>query len=385
MNWDLTADELELTRNKINAINVKAAKRGLSGRLEVVSEKIEISRDIAGIEIKEIVYRTSVQGEPPKHNGWSFLASLEWIETGVIVSNVPGAPMIDRSKLEPNKCDHCGYYRNRKATYVVSDGNRQLQVGSTCMKDFLGWDGSVVLITEKDIEQEIGGFYGTGSRDFLTESVLAVAWACVTELGYVRSSEPGATRDAVAAVLSPVVTKWNREIKERIGPIAGQAVPMAQRLREFILSDEFWGNSDYVLNLKTMCAAETAQARHLGFLASVPQAYAKHLERSFIKQRASEALANEWVGTEKEKLTLNVKIRAIRWIQDDFNPYGGSKPLYTFLSDTGHTFKWFASRAAFGEEVTPEDGEFFSIQGSVKKHEDYKGLKSTVLTRCKKV
>lgn len=391
MGYLLTPDELAATQEKIDAINAKAAKKGLSGRLEVNSTEITVKSDIAGIEVSEIRFETTITGEPPKHNGWVFLASLDWVETSngasVIVNAAPGAPTVDRDALELNKCDHCGINRYRKGTYVVKNETtgEQLQVGSSCIKDFLGWSGTVAFISEDDCDREISGICGSGTVEYTTESVLAVAWACVTTFGYIRSGEPGSTRDAVSEVMYPVENKRNRAIKERIRPVAAEALSMAQKLREFILSNDFWGDSDYVLNLKTFCAAEWVSPRYLGYLASVPQAYAKHLERTFIKQRKQDALVNEWVGEPADKLTLKVKVVAVRWIEDNYNPYGGSKPLYTMVSDTGHTFKWFASRDAFGEDVTPEGEDFFTIKATVKKHEEWNELKSTVLTRCKKV
>ena len=164
MAYLLTAEALEATREKIDKINAKASKKGLSGRLEVIAEETTVTHDIAGIPVEEILYSTTITGEPPKHNGWVFLATLEWVETGVIVRAVPGAPAADRSKFEPNKCDHCGTFRRRNETYVVLNEKtgEQLQVGSTCLKDFLGWSGTVVLLTDVDNWRVISGYLNFG-------------------------------------------------------------------------------------------------------------------------------------------------------------------------------------------------------------------------------
>lgn len=383
MSYLLTRDELEATRAKIDAINAKAARKGLSGRLEVTATETVVKRDVAGIEASEIRFQTSITGEPPKHNGWVFLASLEWIETGVITRNVPGATaLVDREALTPGHCDHCGYNRRRKTTYVVlnEETGKQVQVGSSCLKDFLGWSGSVVFFTEDEISGEIGGCSGWGTPEYTTETILAVAWACVTTFGYFRSREEGATASTVWTVLGAKENKYTREVKEKIRPIAKEAIPMARKLREFVLSDEFRGDSDYVLNLKTYCAAEYNTARSFGFLASVPQAYARHLDRTFKKEKERADTVNEWVGNKGDKVALNVKIKVVTWIPDNYT--GGAKPLYTFVTDTGHTFKWFASRTAFGDDVTEE---FFPITATIKGHEEWQNNKSTLLTRCKKV
>ena len=381
--WTLTRDELEATKAKIEKINAIASKKGLSGRLTVDATEVTVKRDVAGIEVSEVRWETKITGEPPRHNGWVFLASLEWIETGVITRNAPGAKvMVDRDALKPGHCDHCGYNRRRKTTYVVlnEETGEQVQVGSTCLKDFLGWTGSVVFFTDDEIREEVSGCSGWGTPEFTTESILAVAWACVTTFGYVRSREEGATASKVWEVMGARENKYNRELKAKIRAVAKDALPMAQKLLEFILSDEFRGDSDYVVNLKTYCAAKYNTARSFGFLASVPQAYARHLDQTFKREKEREGTVNEWVGSEKDKITLNVKIKVVSWIPDYYS--GGVKPLYTFITDTGHTFKWFASRAAFGEDVTEE---FFPINATIKGHEEWKGQKSTVITRCKKI
>lgn len=383
MSYQLTLEALEATREKIEKINAKASKKGLSGRLEVIAEEITVTHDVAGIPVEEILYSTTITGEPPKHNGWVFLATLEWVDTGVIVRAVPGAPTADRSKFEPNKCDHCGTYRRRNETYVVrnEETGEQLQVGSTCLKDFLGWSGSVAFLTDEDCDREISGYLNFGSPVYTTESILAVAWACVTTFGYQKAHEDNPTKATVYTVIAARENKYNRELKARIAPVAKDAIPMAQKLREFILSDEFRGDGDYVQNLKTYCAADTNTARSFGFLASVPQAYARHLERTFKRESENANRKNEWVGTLKQRQTFKVKVKTVKWVPNDFDPYGGSQALYTLITEDGYTLKWYTATAKLGEDVTPDDQDFFPIKATVVKHTEWEGYKSTRVNR----
>jgi hypothetical protein len=46
--------------------------------------------------------------------------------------------------------------------------------------------------------------------------------------------------------------------------------------------------------------------------------------------------------------------------------------------DSGVVVKWFASNNALGEDT----GVRVTLRGTVKEHDEYKGIKSTVLTRC---
>lgn len=77
--------------------------------------------------------------------GWTFLATLdhELGEDNTIIRAVPGTegqlPVDYRHR--GNACDHCKRSQARKQTYVCKhDDGRLMQVGSTCIRDFLGHD-----------------------------------------------------------------------------------------------------------------------------------------------------------------------------------------------------------------------------------------------------
>jgi hypothetical protein len=377
MEWYLTPDEFKLTEAKIAKVNERATKKGFTGKLELTGEKLEKTRDVSGFTVTEIVYRTTITGEAPCYNGWTFLAALDWTESGgLIVRTAPGIDTINRDGIEYGKCDHCHVNRYRKTSYVISNGERQLQVGSSCIKDFLGWNALPVFLSESDVSEEISGTCGSGLRTFTTDTVLAVVWACVTQFGFVRSMEPGSTRDAAMDVLDPF-NKHSRELAERIRPLAKDAAPMAVKLREWVLSSDFGGDTEYVHNLKVLCAEDTVTFKHFGLLASVPQAYARWQEKTFIREREKANTVNEWLGKPKDKLTLNVRIKAVRFIHGEY----GTTTLYKMVTDTGHMVEWFSSNGAFGDDETEE---FFTINGTVKKLGEFGGQKSTVLTRCRK-
>lgn len=111
---------------------------------------------------------------------------------------------------------------------------------------------------------------------------------------------------------------------------------------------------------------------------SAPQAWAKSRERSLIKQRENDEIVNEFLGEIGDKLELPVTLKSIRFIDGDW----GTTSLYSFVTDDGHLVKWFSTR------VVLKDGDVdkaITILGTVKKHDEYNGTKSTILTRCRVV
>lgn len=381
--------QLLATQEKLNKINARAEKKGLAGTLTLTfQEVIEVEVDeTTKIRTERVMYDVEIIGNAPAFNGWEFVAKLDWdANAGLIVRSIPGAVKVDRESLRQGWCDHCRTTRQRLVTYVVreSETGRQIQVGSSCLKDFTGQYTTIAFPELKGDDEEGGFFGGSGEREYTPLTVLAVAWACVKLEGFKPASSFGSTtKGDVRTALSPSKSKHDREWAATIAPLADEAQGKAKELLAFILSDDFAGDSDYVLNMKAVAAGKMVSGRNIGLLASAPQAWAKFQERTLIREReASVYAASEFIGTAPDKAkgikgsreTLTVTIKAIKYLDSDY----GSTTLYTMITDEGNVVKWFASNDTLGEDVNAR----FIIKGTVKKHDTWEGMKSTALTRC---
>ena len=165
--------------------------------------------------------------------------------------------------------------------------------------------------------------------------------------------------------------------------LASSTASQRSPIKAFILSDEFSGTSTYVDNLKVAAAAEYVEARQIGLLASAPRAYTRHLETAAERQakqarwEAEKAAkkVSDYLGSEGDKLKVEVTVNSVRHIAGDY----GTTHLFTMTTAEGNIVKWFASNEVL------EEGQTVTLQGTVKKHDDYNGTKSTVLTRCKEI
>ena len=402
--WALSVGEYHATVEKVAKINARAAKRGFTGRLEVVGTRREetSTNQYTGIETTRVVVDTRIAGEAPQYNGWKFLARVDtiWVKDGkstFTIATAPGVEHVDRSAVRPGHCDHCDTTRERKNTYLVQnvETGEVKNVGSTCIKDFLGWSATVVFYSESDLGEEIDGLGfggGYGEQYYSVETILATAHAAIRAFGWVPSSSPEwgsqPTAGRVRFALNPPtrLTDQDRAELETLRTYANEANERAAVVRAFVLSDEFAGTSTYVDNLKVAASLESVSSKQVGILASAPQAYIRHLETA-VEREAREAL---WaaekaakagsdflapIGT--KKVRVEGTISSIRYIPGDF----GTTVLYTILTVDGNVVKWFASREALGEE----EGREVVIEGTVKDHDEYNGIKSTILTRCKEV
>src|SRR5699024_7957357 len=117
---------------------------------------------------------------------------------------------------EPGRCDHCGKYRDRNTTYLVTspDTGQTLQVGASCMEAFLRikpkglWTLGLGADDLHDDDQppQAATTQVTDTRELPANALIA------TDMGkrYVskpRAAERGAspTADRIAHLFSPVI------------------------------------------------------------------------------------------------------------------------------------------------------------------------------------
>lgn len=381
--FTISPAELEATRAKFDKINARAVRRGFTGRLvlDVQGPRTVSQTGESGLPVEIVVYDVTVTGEAPRYNGWRLLAALDWDpHAGLITRCAPGVDTIDRTNLRKEWCDHCETRRSRRKAYLVGDDDgSQMQVGSSCLKDFLGHHASVVFESEESVSEQLFGELMVGGREeaFSTDTVLGVAWACIKTFGWVPSSHHAdiPTRDRVHAVLHPH-TRADREMAAALSPLIAHLGDKAAEVRAFITSDDFSGASEYVVNLKAIIGADYVSPRNFGLLVSAPQAWARHHEQNLLRIAHREAAQNsKHVGAKGDKIERELTLTTIRYIPGTF----GTTSLYTFTDVDGNIFKWFSSN----DVLEDREGGTFTIRGTVKEHDEYRGAKQTVLTRCR--
>ncbi len=117
--------------------------------------------------------------------------------------------------------------------------------------------------------------------------------------------------------------------------------------------------------------------RNVGMLVSAPQAWARHLEKTLVRE-AKTITPSEWVGSEGDKIKVDLTIENVSF----FEKHYGVTVLYTMRDAAGNIFKWFASREALGDVVV---GKTVTLVATIKKHNVFQGVKETVVTRAKAV
>jgi len=102
------------------------------------------------------------------------------------------------------------------------------------------------------------------------------------------------------------------------------------------------------------------------------EAAAGSIERT--EMRKAEGAASEYVGDIKERIEFEAYVIGVYGTDGMY----GHTDIVKFKDGNGNLFTWFAS-----DYVTVEHGDRMTIKGTIKKHEMYRDVKYTYLTRCK--
>lgn len=391
----LTAADVAATRAKIDKINTRAVRRGFTGRYELHTEPVNQQLTLPdGSTVDGIMWRSKLTGSAPCYAGWRFVARFRREGDSYLVHPFPGIER-DWAKLTPRaeRCEHCQTRRARARMFLLEradDPGVSRMVGSSCVKDFLGWTGSLVFQDSAELEEELewaGAFGRGGAREWSVESVLAIAVAMVGQYGWAPASAgSSSTAEQVRGLLAAAQDFADARTADTQAVAAGavecQAQPVrskrspaartARKILRYVASREFDASSAYGHNLRVACAAEYATQRMVGLLCSAVPVWQSHLEdlTRADTETAGPARASQHVGVVGEKITLTVRIDRVIVVEDHYSFYERSKPIYLMSTLDGDVIKWSASRFALDGEV----GDTITITGTIKAHSQYQPM-----------
>lgn len=365
--WVVDPRDAQASLLKAEKIIARANKKGLDGGFTV---RLDDSNGLS-----EIV----LTGEPYRKNGWVFVASVELLPNGEkIVKKSPyyEGPDVDESLLEGDVCQHCNVKKRRKVQIVIeNDSGERMILGSTCVKDFLGWNYSPVFSVEpEELKEKITGGYEAFHEPIV--EVLSVALAVKELYGFQSASADSEGMSTKAHVLKFLQGGRfiDRDVEELLrrkdfSVEAGELIRMVEE-------DAVDADNDYLRNMRAAFTGEEAYESTVGLIvSSILMAERKKARDADAEARAkaNADIVDELYAPVGSKVEVSVKCVG----QTDFETSYGFTTLYTFVGDN-YRFKWFSS-----SEHDLETGADYRLKGTVKQLNEYNGQVSTVLTRCK--
>jgi len=383
--WFLTGEEVAATRTKLAKLHQRATAKGFTGRIDLTA--VPATRhyhSAGGLDVTEHGFDVTLTGEPPRYGGWRFVAAVDHTDGGTILRYPPGAdPTVANDQVRPGECDHCHTHRPRRSTVLVAndDTGHLLQVGRSCLKDFLGHNTLPVLLTVDDVAGDLGRGGGSPAA-WDTDTVLAYAWASVQAFGWTPSSslDPRRppTRDVVRAALAG--GRADADLRAALAPHLAEAPTQAPLIRQELLAT-LADPAGYQANLTAALRSDTVEARHLGLAVSAIPAHQRLLaDRQRAQAREQAAAVVEHVGTVGDKVTLTGTVTTALRVDG----YTHRSPDQVMLVvDCGTAVVKATTAAAWAYEI--QVGDPLTVAGTVKAHTEWRGLKQTVLSRPKKI
>lgn len=393
MRYTIHEGNLDAMRKKVTHIQNKCKKYGCDFVFEETGEEFREEQDEYGN--RHITRYIIVEAEGKAIvGGWEYVASLEHTDKGNIIKTaVNDVEIPDRYYHCKPVCEHCKTSRARKSTYIVRSTytGTYKQVGKSCLCDFThGLDVSVISAYEnlfaelEEAKKFEGGYYKSCIK---TEDYLRYAAETVRHFGYTKKSdcERGTSSRALGYYRLKEgfrVSKMDEaKYKAEMDAVGFDAESDAAR--ELVTNALTWletqeETSNYIHNLKTVCALEYQNTKNLGILASLFPAYDKDLERqAMLEAQTKIGRMSDYVGEVGERIDVNV---AKMVLLTSWECQWGIMERYKITDTDGNVYTWKTSES-FKFEHSIE--KIRTLKGTVKDHTEFRGTKQTELTRCK--
>lgn len=389
------AEDVAAIEAKLVKLAKKAGKLGvkvpsLSVVREFVQEEDGISVLFAEIEIDCEVIRVA--------GNWLFVASLETVDRvdGVPRNKVNGPRLSEedhkRYMTQEQNCDHCHHNRRRNKTFIVKsvESGETKQVGSTCLKEFLGIDPADLLNSWglfDGIDSLVDGCRGKAPERFWKlEYVGPVILSIVSKNGFVSRSmcvysNLVPTCQTIADYYNPPINNakayaawkaWHDEMEpteEQIKLFEQIRGRLEDRILDKYLNDP-QSLDGFAFKLGIMLNRGGVNYSDFQVIAAAVNREAGNIAKEIVK--ASKVRVDAFYPCEVgDKIQVEAAIEMVR----ECKSFYGSSLLVKFLTADGFTFSTFYSGR--NEAFTP--GETVTIKGTVKRLEDSPKYGKTVL------
>lgn len=412
--------KLDGLRERIAKLNKKAAKLGTEPIALTVSDEHDqtVTReslvdqetaDIYGpVEGSTYVERVvdftfvTVDGQAPLIEGFVFVATLdheadEGADEGVAIRRAPvgtrlvnligeeAAAAVESADLTAYRharpdCDHCGYNRRRKQTYVLYEveTGKLVQLGTTCVKDFIPGAHNPERVAAwaewlEGLYRDLGmggddGFgegSGGGRIAVRTVDFLANVAAVIKERGWqsrwIKSGYGDFERNHGATADVAMSNVFERNAKYRI-PVVDEDQVEAQTALDWV-RDELGDRDEldeFEHNLVTYCTSDYVPAKGDGFIAYAIMARRRAIEKELETERKAKlAETSEWIGKVGDRVKgLTFTVTFTR----EFEGHYGVSVLTKGYTADGHGVLWFGKGGA-------EQGKTYTASATIKAHE----------------
>ncbi len=367
-------DSLDIVKERIEKMQKRAAKVGFPAPV------LSIGRTDMTDNIEQTV--VTIQGEPLRLGKYTLVGTVAELEDGSpFVTYAPGAVrMVEGTITNVNQCDHCNTIRMRKDTYVVVSEDGFKQVGSSCVKDFLGHDPSLItsflqMVDSLNLDDEVGGWAMSATKFYPVRDVVTAAARVVVQTGYVNKQK-AVDEDTTSTV------EWVRNILTASGKALKQVnedFPYTDEVdvlvdNTFDAVEVMTPTNEWQADIARLFTQRGVQWRHIGILASSVILAMRKREEAAISKGES-----EFMWSKGERVTFDAVVTLKRGFDGAF---GYSYIIRMTPVGTTNDVLHFGSAGVQTDPI--EEGKTYTVTATVKNHELDKRTErpTTVITRA---
>lgn len=386
MQYSIFEDNMPRLERKLVTIKKKCKKYGLPFEYNIVGDefKAHCYIDNAGEAHKETLRYVIVEVSGTAIvNDWKFVAAIEHTSNGNIIKCVDSTVEVP-AKYYNSKgyCEHCGTKRNRHFTSLVMNvkTGEFKQIGKSCVTEYThGMSAEYIASYIAMYDELIEGqrVYGSGYERYVDiKDYLQYVVECINCWGFFKANAEYSTKQRAWNYMFP--NEYMTKEMNAAGFMLSRDGNKKLVADAINWLNEQEANTAYMHDLKVIVANKYVKYGEIGILASLIPTYEKNIkiERERAAQLKSDQ-RSEYVGEVGNRIKIDIKDVAVLTSWD--NCYGGyyqvETKVYKITDVNNNIFIWKTS------SFIGENDKY--IIGTIKEHSEYKGVKQTVLTRCK--
>lgn len=306
------------------------------------------------------------------------------------VEDDAATPFITKHQDSAIFCDHCKTKRVRNVSFILRNdkSGEYVQIGKTCMKDYLGIDVTSALnmleqfsafVVSYDMDSWGDDFgsvnYYTPAECYIADLILLDNYIPFVSAATARDTGETCTADSVMFNGDAII----RELYNQSGFDTEQyeANRRAARDAAVAMMVEMRGDSstDYARNVSIIVESgvidrRTKQNRLVAGAVI-------HKLRAATAQRQREQSPSAHVGAVGDKIECELTFIRANWFETQFGP----SCYATFEDVAGNQIVW--KTGAISDEVCNNPNIKLVAKFTVKSHDEFNGVKQTYITRLK--
>lgn len=373
--FEVDPGKFKALREAVNQLSEKARRRGLG----------EITLDQLATTSRAV--KVQLATPTPALGDYELVAKISHMKGGRIFIHPLARGRLDFDAIRRDHsttiCEHCQVNRPRKLIYLLRSESGDVQVGSSCLKDYVGESDPRMALVQADLfaqARELAiaaappptGHEPRRGWPSVVEYLAHVAAVIKHEGGeFVRKSDVEADHSATADLalrnfrqaqdggesiaVGPDDQARAREVLEEFRERAGKERKLSgydQRLLNVLAKDVAWPENQGII--ATVFERVSSMRRH--------------------QSGTSRRRASKWLGEVGETVTAVVSLRKVGTPTD--SSFGPQYPHF-FLTDDGDWVTWWATNI----QLEPE--RRYELTGEIKRLDDRKGHRVTVLKGCR--